>query len=55
ALLAATIGITIVGPKGLPIKSLSPFLLVNKNQIYNALLFLKKENHLYHNIMISQD
>ncbi|KAG0696107.1 hypothetical protein DFH29DRAFT_813375 [Suillus ampliporus] len=55
ALLAATIGITIIGPKNLPVKSLPPFLTVNCSRVRNALLFLKKENHLYADIVISED
>lgn len=54
-ILAATIGITIVGPKNLPVKSLPHFLSVNRQRVWNALLFLKKHNHLYRNIVISED
>ncbi|KAG0693312.1 hypothetical protein DFH29DRAFT_765681, partial [Suillus ampliporus] len=55
SLLAATIGITIIGPKNLPVKSLPPFLTINCTRVRNALLFLKKENHLYADIVISKD
>lgn len=55
ALLAATIGITIVGPKNLPVKSLPSLLSVNHNRVRDALLFLKKQNHLYSDIIISED
>jgi hypothetical protein len=55
ALLAATIGITIIGPTKLPPKSLPPFLSVNRKRVKDALLFLKNENHLYRDITISED
>jgi hypothetical protein len=54
-LLAATIGITIIGPNKLPPKSLPPFLSVNRQRVKDALLFLKKENHLYRDITISDE
>jgi hypothetical protein len=54
-LLAATIGITIIGPKNLPAKSLPSFLSVNRQRVKNALLFLKRENQLYRNIIISEE
>jgi len=47
ALLAATIGIMIIGPNKLPLKSLLPFLSMNRQWVKDALLFLKEENHLY--------
>lgn len=54
-LLATTIGITIIGPKNLPVKSLAPFLSVNRLRVRNALLFLQKHNHLYRHIVISEE
>ncbi|KAG2029673.1 hypothetical protein BDR03DRAFT_987611 [Suillus americanus] len=47
ALLAVTITVTIIGPSKLPVKSLPSFLSA-------ALIFLKHENHLYRNIVISE-
>lgn len=55
ALLAATIAISIIGPNNLPVKSLPSFLSVNRSRVRNALLFLKKENHLYSDIIISEE
>lgn len=55
ALLAVTIGITIVGPKDLPVKSLPSLLSVNRNRVKNALTFLKHQNHLYRDIIISEE
>jgi hypothetical protein len=55
AWLAATISITIVGAKNLPVKSLPSLLSVNCNRVKDTLLFLKKENHLYSDIIILED
>ncbi|KAG2336078.1 hypothetical protein BDR05DRAFT_978863 [Suillus weaverae] len=54
-LLAAMIRITIVGPKNLPVKSLPSLLSVNRNRVKNALIFLKTQNHLYNDIIISEE
>jgi hypothetical protein len=53
ALLAATIAITIIGPSKLPVKSLPSILTVSRHRIKAALLFLKHENHLYRDVVIS--
>ncbi|KAG2144933.1 hypothetical protein BD769DRAFT_1661072 [Suillus cothurnatus] len=50
-----TISITIVGAKNLPVKSLPSLLSVNCNRVKDTLLFLKKENHLYSDIIILED
>ena len=54
-ILAATIGVTFVGPKKLPEKCMPGFLQVNRNRVREALLWLKKNNLLYRNIVISTD
>jgi len=55
ALLAATIAITIIGPSKLPVKSLPSLLTVSRHRVKAALIFLKLQNHLYHDIDISDD
>jgi hypothetical protein len=47
ALLVATIGISIIGPKNLPVQSLPSFLTVHHGRVKDALQFLKEENELY--------
>lgn len=54
SILAATIGITFVGPKGLPETTLPDFLRVRKSRVLNALKWCCKNNHLYGDITISQ-
>jgi hypothetical protein len=53
AILAAMVAITIIGPSKLPVKSLPSLLSVSRHRIKAALLFLKCENHLYRNVVIS--
>ncbi|KAJ8590270.1 hypothetical protein M405DRAFT_694479, partial [Rhizopogon salebrosus TDB-379] len=53
AILAALIGVTIIGPKNLPDRCLPSFLTVNRHRVHHALLFLKHENPLYRDIIIS--
>jgi hypothetical protein len=53
SILAATIGVTFVGPRNLPQKTLPSFLRVNHNRVHNALLWLKLNNPIYSNIVIS--
>jgi hypothetical protein len=53
AVLAALIGVTIIGPKNLPDRCLPSFLTVNRHRVHQALLFLKRENPLYRDISIS--
>ncbi|KAG2366208.1 hypothetical protein BDR07DRAFT_1257636, partial [Suillus spraguei] len=52
AILAVTVAVTIIGPSKLPVKSLPSFLTVSRYHIKAALSFLKRENHLYRNIVI---
>jgi hypothetical protein len=55
ALLAATIGISIIGPKNLPVRSLPSFLTVHRGRVKDALQFLKEENELYREVEISEE
>ena len=54
-LLAAMIGITIVGPHNLPKRTMPGFLCVKRVQIRDALKWLKNNNPLWANIIISDD
>lgn len=54
-ILAATIGVTFVGPRNLPQKTMPGFLYVNRNRIHDALLWLKQNNPIYRDILISSD
>ncbi|KAF8809982.1 hypothetical protein BYT27DRAFT_7209905 [Phlegmacium glaucopus] len=51
--LAATIGVTFVGPKNLPEKTMPKFFRVRRKWVRNALEWLKANNPLYNNIIIS--
>ena len=54
-ILAATIGVTFVGPKNVPKKTMPGFLRVNRMRVRMALEWLKEHNPLYSNITISSD
>lgn len=54
-ILAATIGVTFVGPKNVPEKTMPGFLRVNRTRVRTALEWLKENNPLYANISISRD
>jgi hypothetical protein len=54
-LLAATVGITFVGPKNVPQRTMPGFLQVNQMHVCVALEWLKQNNHLYANITISRE
>ena len=54
-ILAATVGVTFVGPRNLPEKTLPGFLRVNRNRVRDALQWLKGNNPLYADIAISGD
>ena len=54
-ILAATIGVTFVGPKNVPERTMPGFLRVNRACIRMALEWLKDHNPLYANISISGD
>ncbi|KAH9175176.1 hypothetical protein EDB89DRAFT_1848028 [Lactarius sanguifluus] len=53
AILAATIGITFVGPNNLPEKTMPGFLRVNRTRVRLALEWLKSNNPIYRDIIIS--
>ncbi|KAH9033812.1 hypothetical protein EDB85DRAFT_1864258 [Lactarius pseudohatsudake] len=55
AILAATIGVTFVGPKNLPEKTMPGFLRVNRTRVRLALEWLKFNNPIYRDIVISSD
>ena len=54
-ILAATIGVTFVGPRNLPQRTLPGFLRVNRTRVHVALEWLKENNPLYANINISHE
>ncbi|KAF8258487.1 hypothetical protein EI94DRAFT_1621854 [Lactarius quietus] len=54
-ILAATIGVTFVGPKNFPQKTMPGFLRVNRTRVRVALEWLKENNPLYRNITISAE
>lgn len=53
-ILAATIGVTIVGPQNLPERTLPGFLRVRRGRVDSALKWLKHNNPLYADITISE-
>lgn len=53
SILAATIGVTLVGPRNLPQKMMPGFLRMNRQCMHDTLLWLKMNNPLYRNIIIS--
>ena len=53
SILAATVGVTFVGPKNLPAKSMPGFLRVNRARVRMALAWLKINNPIYGDINIS--
>ncbi|KAH9010256.1 hypothetical protein EDB85DRAFT_2232956, partial [Lactarius pseudohatsudake] len=55
SILAATIGVTFVGPKNLPQKTLPGFLRVNRTRVRDALFWLKQNNPIYEDIIICSD
>ncbi|KAH9037779.1 hypothetical protein EDB85DRAFT_556454 [Lactarius pseudohatsudake] len=48
-------GVTFVGPKNLPQKTLPGFLRVNRTRVRDALFWLKRNNPIYEDIIISSD
>jgi hypothetical protein len=52
-ILAATVGVTFVGPKNVPEKTMMGFLQVNQMRVCIALEWLKEHNPFYANITIS--
>lgn len=55
SILAATIGITFVGPGNVPEKTMPGFLRVNRIRVRQALEWLKEHNPIYENIIISSE
>ena len=53
SILAATIGVTFVGPGNLPQKTMPGFLRVNRRRVHDALQWLKENNPVYRDIIIS--
>ena len=53
--LASTISVTFVGPKNLPEKSLPGFLRVRRARVRTALAWLRENNPLYADIIISEE
>ncbi|KAF9455506.1 hypothetical protein BDZ94DRAFT_1179772 [Collybia nuda] len=53
-ILSATIGVIFVGPKNLPERILPDFLRVRRRRVYQALVWLKNNNPLYCDIIISE-
>lgn len=54
-ILSATIGITFLGPKGLPEATMPDMFRVRRRRIKEALIWLKKNNALYTDITISEE
>ena len=54
-ILAATIGVTFVGPRNYPQRTMPGFLRVNRVCVRRALEWLKDNNHLYADITISEE
>lgn len=54
SILAATIGVTFVGPKNMPQKTMPGFLHVNRNRVRDALVWLKTNNPIYYDIKICE-
>jgi hypothetical protein len=54
-ILASIIGVTLVGPKNIPERTMPGFLRVRRNRVRSALVWLKANNPVYANIVISED
>jgi len=54
-ILASTIGVTFVGPKNEPERCYPGFLRIRRQRVRNALLWLKENNPLYTDIIISEE
>lgn len=54
-ILSAMIGITFVGPRGQPIAALPEMFRVKRQNVRDALLWLKRNNPLYTDIIISEE
>ncbi|KAJ3892290.1 hypothetical protein GG344DRAFT_10814, partial [Lentinula edodes] len=54
SVLAATIAVTFIGPKNVPLKALAPMLAVRRSRVMDALRWLIANNPLYAGIQISE-
>ncbi|GAW10283.1 ATP-dependent DNA helicase PIF1 [Lentinula edodes] len=54
SILAATIAVTFIGPKNVPLKALAPMLAVRRRRVADALRWLIANNPLYAGIEISE-
>ncbi|RDB26251.1 hypothetical protein Hypma_006070 [Hypsizygus marmoreus] len=54
-ILSSIIGVTFVGPKGIPESTLPNFLLVRRERVFKALRWLQANNPLWRDVIISQD
>ncbi|KAI5984253.1 hypothetical protein EDC04DRAFT_2515323, partial [Pisolithus marmoratus] len=54
SLLSTVIRVTIVGPRNIPDHCMPSLLTVSRRHVHDALLFLKRENPLYRDIIISE-
>ena len=55
SILAATIGVTFIGPKNVPQRSMPGFLRVNRTHVCVALDWLRTNNLLYQDIIITTE
>ncbi|KAJ4491590.1 hypothetical protein C8J55DRAFT_411545, partial [Lentinula edodes] len=53
SILAATIAVTFVGPRNIPLKALDPYFVVERDKVLHALQWLIANNPLYRDIKIS--
>jgi hypothetical protein len=54
-ILASTIGVTLIGPKNIRERTMPGFLWVRRQRVRDALLWLKANNPLYADIVISEE
>jgi hypothetical protein len=54
-ILSATIGVTFVGPKDVPEKTMPHFLTVRRKRVAAALQWLKQHNPLYEKVVVSEE
>ncbi|TFK69980.1 hypothetical protein BDN72DRAFT_870513 [Pluteus cervinus] len=53
SILSSVLAVTFVGPRGLPVTSLPKMLHIRRKRVHDALLWLKRHNHIYSEINIS--
>ncbi|KAJ3568696.1 hypothetical protein NP233_g5549 [Leucocoprinus birnbaumii] len=54
-ILSATIGVTLIGPRGFPERTMPDLLKVRRQRVRDALAWLKANNPLYSNIVMSEE